>query len=147
MKLNRKGIELMHKFEGCKLSSYKCPAGVFTIGFGNTFYEDGSKVQPNQHISERRANQLFENIVNKFFNIKPLLKVELTENQYSALVCFAYNVGVENLKKSTLLKKVNANPNDKEISKEFAKWNKANGKVLKGLTNRRKAESDLYEKN
>lgn len=147
MKINKKGIELMHKFEGLKLSSYKCPAGVWTIGYGNTFYEDGSKVLPNQHISERRANQLFENIVNKFFDVKPLLRVELNENQYSALVGFAYNVGMANLGKSTLLKKVNINPNDKDISKEFAKWNKAGGKALKGLTTRRKAEADLYESN
>ena len=144
MKLNQKGIDLMHKYEGCKLSSYLCPAKVWTIGFGNTFYEDGSKVQPNQHISQKRANELFENIVNKSFNIKPLLKVELNENQYSALVCFAYNVGMANLKKSTLLKKVNINPNDPSIVSEFLKWNKAGGKVLNGLTNRRIAESKLY---
>ena len=144
MKINQKGIDLMHKYEGCKLSSYLCPAGVFTIGFGNTFYEDGSKVQPNQHISQKRANELFENIVNKSFDIKPLLKVELNENQYSALVCFAYNVGMANLKKSTLLKKVNINPNDPSIVSEFLKWNKAGGKVLNGLTNRRIAESKLY---
>lgn len=144
MILNQKGIDLMHKYEGLKLSSYKCPAGVWTIGFGNTFYENGAKVGPNQHISERRAHQLFENIVNKNFNLKPLIKVVLTENQYSALVCFAYNVGMGNFSKSTLLKKVNANPNDETIAKEFLKWNKAGGKVLNGLTKRRQSESDLY---
>jgi len=146
MKLNEKGIELMHKFEGLKLSSYLCPAKVWTIGYGNTFYEDGSKVQPNQHISIKRANQLFCNIVEKSFSqpIRKLLKQELSENQFSALVSFAYNVGMANLEKSTLLKKVNTSPNDKEISKEFSKWNKAGGKELKGLTARRKAEADLY---
>lgn len=146
MKLNKKGIELMHKFEGCKLSSYLCPASRWTIGFGNTFYEDGSKVQPNQHISKRRAVELFNNVVNNNFSqpIRKLLKVELNENQFSALVCFAYNVGMANLRKSTLLKKVNANPNDPTIKGEFAKWNKAGGKELKGLTTRRKAEADLY---
>jgi len=156
MKLNNKGIKLMHDFEGCKLTAYECPKSLmlskdkkfYTIGFGNTFYEDGSKVQPNQHISEKRANQLFENIVNKNFNIKPILKVELNENQFSALVSFAYNVGMANLGKSTLLKKVNKDPNDPTIKVEFLKWNKAGGKVLKGLTARREAEAKLYyEKN
>lgn len=146
MKLNNKGIELMHKFEGCKLSSYLCPAKVWTIGYGNTFYEDGSKVQPNQHISQKRADQLFQNISEKQFAepIRKLLKVQLNENQFSALVCFAYNVGVANLCKSTLLKKVNKNPNDLTIREEFLKWNKAGGRVLNGLTKRRIAEANLY---
>lgn len=150
MNLNKKGIDLMHQFEGCKLSSYLCPASRWTIGYGNTFYEDGSKVQPNQHISKRRADQLFNNIAEKSFSIpiRKLLKVELNENQFSALVCFAYNVGMANLRKSTLLKKVNANPNDRDIANQFLKWNKAGGKVLEGLTRRRNAESKLYyEKN
>jgi len=91
MKLNQKGIELMHKFEGLKLSSYLCPAGFWTIGRGNTFYENGNKVLPNQHISEKRANQLFSNVAERNFAepIRKLLKVELNENQFSALVSFA----------------------------------------------------------
>ena len=64
--------------------------------------------------------------------------------QFDALVSFAYNVGVGNFAKSTLLKKVNANPNDPTIRSEFEKWNKANGRVLKGLVTRRKEEADLY---
>jgi len=146
MKLNSKGVELMHKFEGLKLSSYLCPAKVWTIGRGNTFYEDGSKVQPNQHISEKRANQLFSNVAERNFAepIRKLLKVELNENQFSALVSFAYNVGMANLGKSTLLKKVNKDPKDPTIKVEFLKWNKAGGKVLKGLTARREAEANLY---
>jgi lysozyme len=154
MKLNEKGIELMHKFEGLKLSSYLCPAKVWTIGYGNTFYEDGSKVQPNQHISQKRANQLFCNIVEKSFAqpIRKLLKVELNENQFSALVSFAYNVGTdidtdtkaEGLGDSTLLKKVNANPKDPKIRAEFMKWVNKGSKFEKGLTTRRKAEADLY---
>ena len=63
MKLNEKGAKLMHEAEGLRLSSYLCPANVWTIGRGNTFYENGNKVLPNQHISERRADQLFNNIV------------------------------------------------------------------------------------
>lgn len=146
MKLNNRGKELMHKYEGLKLTSYLCPAGVWTIGYGNTFYENGNKVLPNHHISEKRADQLFSSVAERNFAepTRKLLKVELNENQFSALVSFAYNVGMANLGKSTLLKKVNINPNDKTIRAEFLKWNKSGGKELKGLTLRRNSESELY---
>ena len=77
-------------------------------------------------------------------DVLKLVKSKITVNQLNALTSFAYNVGVANLQKSTLLKLVNINPNDGNIAKEFLKWNKANGKVLNGLTNRRIAESALY---
>ena len=150
MKLNKKGIEMMHKYEGLKLTAYLCPAKVWTIGYGNTFYEDGSRVKQGDKITKERAYELFTNITNMSFVDpikKRLLKVELNENQFSALVCFAYNVGIANLSKSTLLKKVNINPNDLTIRNEFLKWNKANGKVLRGLTLRRESEANLYFEN
>ena len=146
MILNEKGIALMHQFEGLKLTAYLCPAKVWTIGYGNTFYEDGSKVMRGQKVSKERAEQLFFNITNKNFAepLLKLLKVQINENQFSALVCFAYNVGIGALTKSTLLRKVNTNPNDLTIRNEFLKWNKAGGRVLRGLTNRRIAEANLY---
>jgi len=73
-----------------------------------------------------------------------LVKSNVTENNFAALVSFTFNVGTGNLKKSTLLKKVNLNPNDPTIRSEFMKWNKGAGKVLAGLTKRRQAEADLY---
>ncbi len=75
-----------------------------------------------------------------------LLIKPVSQNQFDSIVSFAYNLGLGNLKKSTLLKKVNANPADSTILAEFAKWNKAGGKVLAGLTLRRKAEAELYSK-
>ena len=72
------------------------------------------------------------------------MSVELTSNQFSALVSFAYNVGLGALKSSTLLKRVNANPCDEDIKRQFMRWNKGGGRVLKGLTKRRQSESDLY---
>jgi lysozyme len=150
MKLNKKGIEMMHKYEGLRLIAYLCPAKVWTIGYGNTFYEDGSRVKQGDKITKERAYELFTNITNMSFVDpikKRLLKVELNENQFSALVCFAYNVGIANLSKSTLLRKVNINPNDLTIRNEFIKWNKANGKVLRGLTFRRESEANLYFEN
>jgi len=145
MKLNQAGIKLMHDFEGCKLTAYLCPANVATIGYGNTYYEDGKPVKLGDTITQERANQLFEAIAEDFAKrVRTLLRVTLNENQFSALVSFAYNAGVANLNKSTLLRKVNANPIDPTIDAEFLKWNKANGQVLAGLTRRRQAESKLY---
>ena len=145
MKVNNLGIDLMHFFEGCKLEAYQCSAKVWTIGWGNTFYENGTPVRQGDKITQDRANSLFVFVANKFADeIKKLIKSNLSENQFSALVCFAYNVGTGNLAKSTLLKKVNVNPNDPSISNEFLRWNKAGGKELLGLTRRRTAESKLY---
>jgi lysozyme len=145
MKLNKLGIDLMHHFEGCRLEAYQCSAKVWTIGWGNTFYENETPVRQGDKITQDRANSLFVFVANKFAGeIKKLIKTNLTENQFSALVCFAYNVGTGNLGKSTLLKKVNVNPNDATIANEFLRWNKAGGKVLAGLTRRRTAESKLY---
>jgi lysozyme len=145
MKLNKLGIDLMHHFEGCKLEAYQCSAKVWTIGWGNTFYENGTPVRQGDKITQDRANSLFVFVANKFADeIKKLIKSNLNENQFSALVCFAYNVGTGNLAKSTLLKKVNVNPNDATIANEFLRWNKAGGKELLGLTRRRTAESKLY---
>jgi lysozyme len=145
MKLNQAGIKLMHDFEGCKLTAYLCPANVATIGYGNTYYEDGKPVKLGDTITQERANELFNMIAEDFAKrVRTLLRVTINENQFSALVSFAYNAGVANLNKSTLLKKVNANPIDPTIDAEFLKWNKANGQVLAGLTRRRQAESKLY---
>lgn len=147
MKLNKAGADLIKEFEGCKLKAYQCSAKKWTIGYGNTFYEDGSPVLPGHAITQQKAEQLFELIANEFANkVAKLVKTKVNENQFGALVSFAYNCGVVNLQKSTLLKKVNANPNDPTIKAEFLKWNKASAKVLAGLTRRREAESNLYFK-
>lgn len=147
MKLNKAGADLIKSFEGCKLTAYKCSANKETIGYGNTFYEDGSPVKIGDTITQERAESLFVMISDSFAaKVKPLITSAVTENQFGALVSFAYNCGIANLKSSTLLRKVNANPNDPTIRNEFAKWNKAGGKVLAGLIRRRKAEADLYFK-
>jgi lysozyme len=145
MRLNSAGIKLLHDFEGLRLTSYLCPAGVWTIGYGNTFYEDGTPVRSGQTITKERAEQLFLLVANRFASdVQNLLRRTLNENQFSALVSFAYNVGIANLRKSTLLRKVNANPRDTTIRTEFLKWNKASGRELAGLTRRRQAEAVLY---
>lgn len=146
MKLNDKGYNLIKEFEGLSLKPYLCSANVPTIGYGNTFYENGTKVKmTDAPISKERAETLFKSLADKFaVRVVPLIKKPITQNQFNSLVCFAYNVGVTALANSTLLKLVNNNPNDANISKEFLKWNKAGGKVANGLTNRRIKESALY---
>lgn len=147
MRITEEGIKLLHEFEGCKLTAYLCPAGVWTIGWGNTFYEDGSRVKQGDVITQERADELFLNVVNTFARgVRQLLLQPISDNRFSALVSFAYNVGLANLKRSTLLRMVNTNPVDPAIRDQFMRWNRAGGVVLAGLTRRRRAEADLYFK-
>jgi lysozyme len=148
-----KGTTIIRKFEGLKLTAYECPASLplpkekkfWTIGYGSTFYENGSKVQQGDKITLDRADRLLFEMVNRFeLSVKGLVKSIINDNQLGALTSFAFNVGVSALNKSTLLKKVNANPNDPTIRNEFMRWTKAGGKVLKGLVTRREAEANLY---
>lgn len=138
-------ITLIKKYEGFRSKPYKCPAGIWTIGYGSTFYINGEKVsQHDSEISETFASELLENVVNDFaIKIDRLIKVSLNQNQFDALVSFTYNVGIGAFSKSTLLKKLN-NADFDGASKEFKRWNKANGKVLNGLVNRRNDESKLF---
>lgn len=144
-------MKLIAEFEGFSDRPYYATAeeklqGIVTIGYGNTFYPDGTKVKiTDSKITKEKALYILEKLVEKFrIQVKKYVKKELTKNQEDALVSFAYNVGIGNFSKSTLLKLVNINPNDAMIAKEFLKWNKQAGKELKGLTNRRIAESALY---
>jgi lysozyme len=146
MNLSENGIEFIKKHEGLRLKPYLDSVGVPTIGYGNTFYEDGIRVKlTDNKISKGRADELFYFILLSFESeVSKYVKSKINQNQFDALVSFSYNVGIGNLKKSTLLKKVNINPKDVNIIYQFGRWNKAKGKVLKGLTKRRKEESLLY---
>lgn len=145
MRLGAKGLEMIHHFESCKLTSYRDSVGIWTIGWGNTMYENGISVKQGETITQARANELFAAIAARFESgVTKRVKQTLTQNQFDALVSFCYNCGFGNFDKSTLLKKVNVNPNDASIRGEFMKWNKAGGHELNGLTRRRKAEADLY---
>jgi lysozyme len=147
MKVNAEGYALLKKFEGCVLKAYKCPAGVWTIGFGNTFYEDGTKVKEGDVITQQRADELAKNVVDKFaVSIRAMIKQPLNENQFSACVSLAYNIGTGGFKKSSVLRKLNVNPIDPTIADSFRLWNKGGGVVLKGLVRRREAEIQLYFK-
>ena len=146
MEVNKAGRDLIKKFEGCKLKAYKCPAMLWTIGYGNTFYPDGTKVKEGDVITQQKAEEIFDVLLNDFAaKVDALVKLNVTANNFSALVSFTWNVGVSNFRRSTLLRKVNANPKDPSIRAEFMKWTRANDKVLNGLVRRREAEAKLYE--
>lgn len=145
-KISNLGLELIKKYEGFKAKAYLCPANVITIGYGSTYYEDGTKVKlTDPPITKERATELLEALLVSYERSVDSYCVDtINQNQFDALCSFAYNCGVGNLKSSTLLKKVNKNPNDPTIKDEFLKWNKGGGKVLTGLTKRRIEEAQLY---
>jgi lysozyme len=168
MEVTSNGILMTALFEGFSAKPYKCPAGVWTIGYGSTFYENGTKVTPKDPaISVDRATSLLSYHMRHFAQtVNSYTTDAIKAHQFDALVDFAYNVGLAALKSSTLLRKVNAKPNDPTISTEFAKWiyggdgsrNKkdddGDGLIdeagekqrLNGLVKRRTAEALLYTK-
>ncbi len=147
-KIQPSAVALIKSFEGLVLKAYVDPATggePITIGYGTTIYPDGKKVKLGDVITKEQADQYAINDINKFAGrVALLVNSQITDNQFGALTSFAYNVGLGNLKASTLLKKVNLNPNDNSIKSEFMKWTKAAGKVMNGLVRRRTAESVLY---
>lgn len=147
MTINKATINLVKKAEGLRLTAYLCPAGKWTIGYGSTFYEDGKRVKEGDTILPSEAEPLLHHTLEMFGGeVAALIRVQLNANQFGALCSFAFNVGITQFSLSTLLKKVNRNPNDPSIDFEFRRWNKANGRILQGLVNRRRAEADLYFK-
>jgi len=142
MKTGTKGIELIKKWEGCKLTSYQCSAGRWTIGFGNTFYEDGSKIKQGDKITQERADSLLSNLLPKFEEIvNKKVSVPLTQNQFDSLVSYTWNTGGS----STLFNLINTNATKEDIRKWFeTKYITAGGQTLKGLINRRKDEANLF---
>lgn len=139
MKISDTGIQLIKKYEGLRLEAYRCPAKVWTIGYGHTrgvhsgmkITDDGAELLLLMDVATAEAS------VN--VNAK-----KVNQNQFDALVSFVFNVGIGNFKVSTLLKKVKANPADPSISFEFSRWKFAGKRVLKGLVKRRLEEAELY---
>jgi lysozyme len=138
---SKNGLALTKQFEGCKLTAYQDSVGVWTIGYGHT----GSIVnRMGVVITQAQADSLLMQDIARFEDgVNKLVKVPLNQNQFDALVDFSFNLGLGNLGSSTLLKKLNAG-DIKGAAEEFLRWDKAGGKVLAGLTRRRKAERDLF---
>jgi len=146
MKLNEQGYRLIAKHEGLRLKPYLCPARVPTIGYGNTYYADGKRVtMQDKPITKEQAYELLKIIADKFARqVDAVVTANVTQNQFNALVSFAYNIGMGNFRKSTLLRMVNLSPHNASIRAQFMRWNKAGGVELRGLTNRRIDEANLY---
>ena len=139
MKTSQKGIDLIKSFEGCKLQSYKCPAGIWTIGYGTTL-----GIRPAMRITLQEAEDYLKRDLKQFEDcVNMLVKVVLTQNEFDALVSWTYNLGCGSLRKSTMLKYLNEGKKQ-FVTSEMVKWNKANGRVLKGLILRREAEAVLF---
>ena len=149
MKISEAGIKLIQSFESCCLTAYRDGGGVYTVGWGHT----GPEVRPGLTITQAQADLIFEDdLVKVERGVADLVTVDLTQGQYDALCSFAFNVGLdededtraEGLGDSTLLRKLNAG-DCAGAAAEFDRWNKDNGKVVVGLTRRRKAERALFE--
>lgn len=141
MNISKNGIDLIKKYEGCRLTAYKCPSGVYTIGYGHT-----NGVKKGQRITQRQAEAYLREDVKKFENgVNKYVSAPLTQNQFDALVSFCFNCGLGAFKTSALRKKLNAK-DYAGAGKELLRWNKAKGVVLEGLKQRRKAEKDLFDK-
>jgi len=138
--------KIIKKWEGFMPEAYLCPGGVPTIGFGSTRYENGDKVSMDDcDIDRKRGEEILLHYIKEVAGqVRSVLKHNLTDNQEAALISFTYNLGIGNLKRSTLLLLINGGPMNQNIPREIKRWNKADGKVLAGLTARREEEADLW---
>jgi GH24 family phage-related lysozyme (muramidase) len=135
-------VELIKKFEGCRLEAYLCPAGVWTIGYGHT----GPNVKAGLKITQLDAESLLLSDIERFARaVDTWIKVDLTNNQRCALISFTFNVGIGALQESTLRKRLNNGEDPVKVAmEELPRWNKGDGKILEGLVRRRRAEVELF---
>lgn len=135
-------MDFIEAWEGCRLQAYKCPAGIWTIGVGHT-----KDVTEHDEITYEQARELLRQDVEEVKRgLAPFVNVHVTEGQFVALVSLAFNVGVSYVVHQCpkLMRAVNAGDDEEEAARQFLDVNKANGKVLPGLTRRRQAEAKLY---
>lgn len=146
MKPSEHCYSLIKQFEGCRLKAYKDTASVWTIGYGTIMYPNGTRVKEGDKCTQDEAETYLKyEVILKSQSVNAFTSnYNLTQNQFDALVSFAYNLGVGALQKSTLLKRIKINPNDPAIEAEFMRWINAGGKPSNGLKKRRQSESDLY---
>lgn len=139
MKPSKNCIDLVKEFEGFSPVAYKCPAGVWTIGYGTT-----ENVTSGDEVTLEQAEvMLYEDLLSASQAIDELVDIPISQTQYDALTSFVYNVGREAFRNSTLLKLLNSGQIE-AASAQFSRWNKGGGKVLAGLTRRREAEMELF---
>ena len=145
MQLSTNGFNLLAELEGVVLNPYKDSVGIPTIGIGSTYYEDGTKVtMKDKAITKERAIQLAKNAVKSFeARVNKSILLPMTQNQFDAMVLLCYNIGESSFARSSVVRNFNAG-NLQKAADSFLLWNKAGGKVSKGLTNRRQKERNLF---
>lgn len=142
--LNKASLDLIKRWEGCKLKAYKCSAGVWTVGYGLTTSAGFIEVGPDTVITQAEADWYLEKTVEKFLaEIKPAITAPINENELGAFTSLAYNIGPTAFRKSSALRHFNAGDKDR-VPTSIRMWRKAGGKVVNGLVNRREAEVDLF---
>lgn len=138
--------KIIKKWEGFIAEPYLCPGGVPTIGYGSTMWPNGNRVEMDDcAIDKKRAEEILLHYIKEVADqVRSVVKHKLEDHQEAALISFTYNLGIGNLKRSTLLQLVNRGPENQNIPNEFRRWNKAGGKVLAGLTARRDEEANMW---
>lgn len=141
MVTSESGIRMIKSFEGLRMEAYRCPAGILTIGYGHT-----GNVREGQVCTEKEAEMWLIEDIREAEKAVSNIKASrlLRQNEFDALVSFAFNVGIKAFKGSTLYRKVLANPDNPTIRDEFERWTYAKGKLLPGLVSRRNIEADMY---
>ena len=144
MHISERGLELIKHFEGFRANAYKCPASVWTIGYGHTSEAGPPVVREGMRITEPEATAMLRRDVERYERaVTAAVTRKPTQAQFDALVSFCYNVGPGALRKSSVLRHFNAG-NIPAAADAFRSWNKGGGKVLKGLVRRREAERELF---
>jgi lysozyme len=144
MKTSQDGVNLIKEFEGLRLVAYKCPANVWTIGYGHTSMAGPPSVRQGMRVTKKQAEDILRADLVKYEDgVLRAVNVPLRQHQFDALVSFAFNCGVGALQKSTLLRRVNAKRFD-DVPGELMKWTRAGGRELPGLVRRRRAEAALW---
>lgn len=143
--VNQAGMNLIKRWEGCKLKAYKDVAGVWTVGYGLTTAAGFIEVGPDTTLTQEEADRYLEQAVNKYADgIRSAITAPINENQFAAFVSLAYNVGIYGVRRSSAVRRFNAGQLDK-VPRAIRAWNKAGGRVVQGLVNRREAEVELFQ--
>lgn len=139
MTISRNGLDLIKGFEGLRLTAYKCPAGVWTVGYGHT-----SCVLPNMEIDEDEAEAMLLGDIQPIEELLNILGINFRQEQFDSLVSWVFNLGAGNFRNSTLLAKITSDAKDEDITDQMVRWVNAGGKPLVGLKKRRIAEANMF---
>lgn len=132
-------LHLIRQFEGLRLTAYRCPSGIWTIGYGHT-----ENVHKGDTITQSQANEYLRQDKEPIETYLNNQQLNISQNQFDALTSLIFNIGISAFSRSTLLKLIRQNPNDPAITAQFLRWIHSDGKVLPGLQRRRTEESKLY---